>query len=313
MKVLRYIFISQVVFLSYNYVGAQQEQRAAVQPLSYTTSQESLLPVEKIQEMLQKPNFVTEIFPDDFFCLYSLLGVGKSVQYAPVFATSVFATFRQLAHGSPYFNPYVVRNLLQDLPDLLGNYLKKSSEKTSFFDSIKTNINNLMYSKFTCEYNSFKEAPEQFLQALAGDIAVIADDANLVGFQSPLVRFLELVISKTVWSPEEYKESWQFVKSTSDSLAALVDKNILTDINDFDGLTWALVQRYTVFLDMFVDSIPPDFYQEILTEIEHKDLVLFGLDDNKHNIIESKYALLSRKLFECKVRSGAIQKGIIFG
>lgn len=314
MKVLQYVFTLQIIFLCCSYLYTQEKNESTLYAQTYISPQESVLSLTNIQSAMENPNFATEIFPDDFSCLYGLLGLGKTMQYSPTFAVSVFTTFGHITHGSPYINAYAMRDLLKDLPDLLHNYLKNNSKNSSFIDSIKSNVNDFLYSKFTSKYTSFKNDPEKFLQTISGDVTVmIASDLNMAGLEVQLVRFLELAISKLIWSPEEYKESWESVKLMSEYLAELVNKNVLTNGNHFNDLSWALVQRYANYLGTFIETIPSSFYQEIRNEISQKDLILFGLDENKHTITQSKYALLNRKLFECEARSKAIEKGVILG
>jgi hypothetical protein len=135
------------------------------------------------------------------------------------------------------------------------------------------------------EYAEFKKDPAVFLQSIAGNIAFKAQQELFVDqLRMQIVRFLELALSKLVWSPEE----------------------------NLDDIYWSLVHRYSYFLRVCTDIIPDTFYRDVRADINTNKLVLFDLDQANGGIIESKFAHLNRVLFESEhARNKAITQGVL--
>ncbi len=284
--------------------------------ISTTISTDLFLSVDTIQKAMQDPYFATEILPNDFSYLWGLLTFGKNSQQPLIYARSVFKLFGNTIKGSDYINAYAFSDLITHLIEILQAYMRQTKQNGGLieYDVFKKEVNSLLYTKFSTEYDNFKKDPSTFLETLSGDIAFNAHQELTVDqLRMQVIRFLELAISKLVWSPQECNASWDLVKKISTDLAQLVETNIIADINDLDDIYWSLVHRYSYFMRIFTDTLPDTFYREIRHEINNTKLVLFDLDVKNGGISESKFAHLNRILFESEARSKAIEKGVLVG
>jgi len=106
-----------------------------------------------------------------------------------------------------------------------------------------------------------------------------------------LIRFLEVGLNKLVWSPKEADKSWESVKTMSHQLAALMEYNIINDLNDLDELYWSLLHRYRYFIELHSTDLSLSFYQQVKADIMNKNLMLLELEEQE-TFIESKASCL---------------------
>ena len=235
---------------------------------------------------------------------------------------SIFKLFSNILKGTEYINAYQFYLIVESLSRQLNTYMRL--EKTHsylrgnialyeeiFLDRFKAVTNNLLYAKFSTEFSLFKDSPDIFLENIAQEVMEIAkEEVDIAFLQQSLVKFLEVSISKLVWSPYDQEKTWESVKKISNQLAFLVEQNIISDLNDLDDLFWSLIHRYCYFIDVSSSMLPPSFYQAVRADIANQQLILLDLEE-QDKFIEPKIERLRRVLVQAEAKSRGHQEGII--
>ncbi len=271
---------------------------------------------------LRKPSYAQDILPNDFSYLQSMIEHGHRLPNRQEYLRSVMSIFSKIMMASPYINAYAFLGALEDLPGQLVPYFTCYKEvgsrqyrmgvDTDMFDRFKETVDNLLYIRFSSQYDIFKADPEKFLHGLAEQVVDMAkQELDTERLRITIKRFLELNISKLVWSPEEHDEIWDNVKSISRYLEVLMEKEIIVDLNDLDDMYWTLIHRFNYFLDITSTELPISFYQKIKKDI-YQDSSLKMLKLEEQDIcIQSKKEVFIASLLQAEARRRAFDIGVI--
>ncbi len=278
--------------------------------------------LEKNLIELKKPEFQKDILPHDFTYFIDLLQYGKKTEQERTYAYSLVRLFSNILKGAEYVNAdKFSTTLLKPLPDALKDYFITTKMETYFsnktlydaetLDRFKEVVNTMLYTRFSTEFEVFKRSPGEFLDILSDEIThVVEEEMSIEQLRQSFIRFLEIGLSKLVWSPEDGEKTWNSVKDISYQLATLVDNNILVDINDLDDLFWTLTYRYCYFLEIAGSDLPLEFFEKVKNDITAQELLFLELEE-EDNLFESKASYLTRSLFQAEVKSRAYKKGIV--
>lgn len=256
-----------------------------------------------------------------------LSGIDQFIAYARIvehpqnYLRTIFKMFGNKLKSCEFINCYELITVLNNIFDQLERYVKPERSSIylrnamllegTMFDRFQSVTNNLLYAKFSTEYETFKQDPELFLEHISYDIAHIAqEEVNIELMRQALIRFLETALSKVVWSPTEQEQTWTITKQLSHKLALLVERNILTDVNDLDDLFWSLVHRYCYFLDITTGMMHALTYHRIQEDVHANQNVLLELEE-QDDFVERKIACLSRALIQAEIKTRAQEQGII--
>lgn len=254
-------------------------------------------------------------------CLDQFIAYANVIEQPQMYLRSTFKLFSNKLKSCDYINPYQLLSILDQLFIQLDSYVKPERVQSylrnamllegNMFDRFQAVTNNLLYAKFSTEYETFKQDPDLFLEHISHDITQIAqEEVKIELMRQSLVRFLEISLSKLVWSPAEQEKSWDNVKRISNKLAFLVERNILTDVNDLDDLFWSLIHRYCFFLDITSGMMPSRVYQAIRDEISSQQLILLELEE-QDDFVERKGHCLNRTLIQAEIKTRAQEQGIL--
>lgn len=297
-------------------VAKKREADVIEQPAQTTPA--SLL--NSIQRELKDPNYRRDILPNNFSYLIQLLEYGHKTDQPRDYTQNVFSLFSKLLKGSEYVNSYVFGSLVEQLPHLLKKnfmYYKPGSpteqlalNDLDILDRLQHTVATCMYGKFSNEFNTFKENPDNFLDDLTKKIInATAQEMSIESLRQTVVRFLELGLGKLIWSANDHDRSWESLKTMSDRIATLMECNIIDDLNDLDELFWTLIHRYCYFLDLHTTELPIAFYEKVKQDISTQQLTLFDLEEQE-NFLQSKSQCLMHTLLtqEAKKRAFDYQK-----
>lgn len=297
-------------------VAKKKQADLVEQPVEITPA--SLL--QSIQRELKDPNYRREILPNNFSYLIQLLEYGCKTDQPRDYTQNVLSLFSKLLKGSEYVNSYVFGSLVEQFPRLLKKnfmYYKPGSpteqlalNDLDMLDRLQQTVTTCMYGKFTNEFNTFKENPDNFLDDLTKKIInATSEEMSIESLRQTVVRFLELGLSKLIWSAHDNERSWESLKTMSERIASLMEVNIIDDLNDLDELFWTLVHRYCYFLDLNSTELPISFYEKVKQDISIQQLALFDLEEQE-SFLQSKSQCLLHTLLtqEAKKRAYDYQK-----
>lgn len=256
-----------------------------------------------------------------------LSGIDQFIAYARIvehpqnYLRTIFKMFGNKLKSCEFINCYELTTVLNNIFDQLEKYVKPERAsaylrktmliESTMFDRFQSVTNNILYAKFSTEYETFKQDPEVFLEHISYEITHIAqEEITIELMRQALIRFLETALSKVVWSPIEEDQTWTITKHLSHKLALLVERNILTDVNDLDDLFWSLVHRYCYFLDVTTGMMKSATYHRIQEDIYANQNVLLELEE-QDDFVERKIACLSRALIQAEIKTRAQEQGII--
>ena len=268
--------------------------------------------IVSIQKELRTPEYRKEILPHDFSHFSHLISFGTSTNQPPAYVRSIIKLFSNMVKSPHYVNAYAFSGLLETLPEQLAPYFSFTESRAyitdsalydaTFVDRFKSTVNNLLYTKFSSEYDAFRQDPDLFLKRISNSIVTIAQE-ELVQEQlrQGIIRFCEIALSKLVWDPTAHEETWRITKKLGEQLASFLEYNILDDVNDLDDLHWTLLSRYCYFLELTTTDMPESFYQAVRNDLSAnaEDIVLFALKEQDY-IVEPKISYMQRTLLEAE-------------
>jgi hypothetical protein len=276
-----------------------------------------------IQKELRTPEYRKDVLPHDFSHLSHLIAYGAQGHQPPAYLRSIIKLFSNLIKSSHYVNAYAFSSLLNTIPEQLAPYfsLNQSSAyitdsalyDATFVDRFQSTVNNMLYAKFSNEYDSFRQNPNLFLQKISTHIAMIAQEEFMQEqLRQGIIRFCEIVLSKLVWDPAAHEETWRITKKISEQLASLLEYNILDDANDLDDLYWTLLNRYCYFVELTTGDMPESFYQSVRHDLRTNtdNIVLFALKEQDY-IVEPKLSYMQRTLIDAETTAYRHKAGLI--
>ncbi len=245
-----------------------------------------------IQKELQDPQYQSDILPHNFSYPRQLLRFGAQTKKSPEYAQQVLSLFSKLLKGSEYVNSYVYSDFIRELPDLLKPYLCGYQVESSgalllandmdMFDRLQKTVSHLVFNKFSQDFEVCKTNPRLFLDDLSNRIiATTTQEINIELLRQMVIRFLEVGLSKLVWSPRDEEKTWESVKTLSHNLAVLMEHNIISDLNDLDELYWSLLHRYRYFLELNSTAMSISFYETIKHDISSNKILLLDLEEQE--------------------------------
>lgn len=239
-----------------------------------------------------------------------------SVDSSRGYAQLIFDLFANKFKGTEYLAAYQFETFVADLPDCMQSsiniekvqqYLRNPYNNETLFNRFTSITHNILYQQFSTKYDQFKANPDQFLLSIAEEITDIARaEAEVELLRHTVVRFLEICLSKLVWSPHDDIKTWESVKRIANQMAFLVERNIITDINHLDDLYWSLLYRYCYFLDIAGPLLSNSFFQAIKDDIATHQLLFLELEE-QDPFMGSKLKHLQQTIMHTQARA-LIQK-----
>jgi hypothetical protein len=269
---------------------------------------------------LNRPDYCSDILPYDFSYLTKLLEYGKSTKKETEYADRVLRLYIRLIKGTPCINGYAFADLLERLPDLLKQYCTIKNKHLisspalldmDMFDRFKESVNGVLYNRFLTDYDAFKKDPDDFLHDISQQVLDLAqEEIAVLQLRNALMRFLEISISKLVWTPDNPVKAWDCTKKMSLELTNLAQQAIIEDVNELDDLFWSLTYRFSFFVDLFASDMSPAFFEVVHNDLTQKKLLLVNLEEQQ-DWLESKEKYLTRTLNTSKAKMLAYQNGIL--
>lgn len=258
----------------------------------------------------------TEFLPNDFSHILQFLQHGVDTQQGPAFAQSVFRLFTNKLKSASYVNAYAFLDLLIPLTNILQNYFVDYKPKS--IDSLKTTVNDVLYSSFLSQFDFFKRDPKTFfgnlsneiLNSLNRELTISEKEIRREQLRQAIVKFLEICSNKLIWSPEDSSNIWNSIKSISRRVTMMLKKNILKDIDQLDDLVWSLTHRLCFFIDLVGSDLPVSFYQNIRQDLIRKNTIISRLEEQEP-LISSKSDHLIQSITTGEAKSRAQQIGIV--
>jgi len=261
------------------------------------------------------PRYAQEILAHDFSHMAQFLNYGKKMGQKRAYVKSVIRLFTNKLKSTPFVNGYAFLQMLQQLRPLLGDYFIVF--KLGDLDPAKSAINDLLYSTFINQFDSFKEDPKLFFNSLSAQIVEslnsryeFTEDVSADELRKSLLLLIEIGLGKLVWAPQEEADTWELCKNISNEIATLVDSNIIADPDDLNDLYISLIERYCYFLDIANGDLSIDFFEKVKHSVASDSLLMLDMEEQEVGI-EPKAERLIRALAEGEAKVRAREMGLL--
>lgn len=259
-----------------------------------------------IEQTFNRQLYGQEILPNDFRHLLQFLHHGQK-SASKAYAKSVLKLFSNKLKSATYVNAYAFIHMLKHIGPMLEEYTKPAP--LLIFDQAKKQINDLLYNSFLAQFDLFKKDPDTFFTNISDSIVEqlrVAHEQDKqitqAHVQQAVVRFLDIGLSKLIWSPHEHELIWPSIKEIAQHLENLTEKDVIADADDLDDLYWTLVHRFSFFLDVANPDLPVCFYEKIKDDLATNQLLLCDLDEQEEHL-ESKGERLMQALLASEAKA----------
>lgn len=245
------------------------------------------------------PNFLS----DNQMHLCNLLENGNKLGKGSAWVRGTIRLIANKMKASSYINAYAFSELLDQLPGLLEPHFVIKTD--AMLGSLKDILYEIQYHSFKQNFPEFKANPEAFLSKLAEQLE---DAAEL---RRVMMVFLEIGLSKLIWSPDDQFGTWLSAKRIADQLAGLYEKTIVTDVEDLNSLCISLLERYCLFLDIAGAQIDVQTFEKIKDDVSVCHTPLLDIEEQEA-LLETKAQRLMRCLIELEAKARARESGMVY-
>lgn len=226
----------------------------------------------------------------------------------------VLGLFAQKLKATMYINGYAFCELLGQLPVLIKDQFAVNKEKEERLRSIKECIYHYLLSEFkTLKQNpdlALEQLSQQIYDLTMGTQATQIQDISIAKLQHITHSFLEISLNKLIWSPSDQQEIWFCVKEIAHHLEALLQNNIITDIEILDELYWSLIHRFCYMLELGGAELTDECFEIMNNDLITQKFSLWNLEE-RETFITSKIEHVRRALLQAQIKAKAYQAGII--
>jgi hypothetical protein len=284
-------------------------------PVKYSQSSIKCFIKHSYNNLAYAPKFLAFGFG---YHIVPLLSYAHLNQQPRAYIKSIIKLFGQKSKSTPYINAFSYFEFLETLPPLLSPYCVVQ-QKDYMLD--QESIKQCLYNFFLTDFNSLKTDPESAFNKLSVAIcqqlqqaAVIRkeqrQDISIKELQYDMFHFLEITLSKLIWSAQDQKSVWESVKAISAILTDLQQHNILPSLDSLDELFWTLISRFCYFLEIEGAELNEPAFHAISQDLASGDLLLWTLPE-REAYITTKAKSLKTALISAEIRSRAYKMGLI--
>lgn len=267
-----------------------------------------------LRNVYSRGEYCSEFLPHSFCHYFEFLEYGKKTEQDILYFLSSTRLFANKVKGVRYVTSYAVVDLVAQLPEYFEPFF--AAEEPSLFGSLKKTLVELLYDNFLEKFSIFKQNPDTFFDSISDDMVKIIDGSSIVQKQvdreqlrQTVMRFLEITLSKVIWSPIDQDDVWQSVKLIAKHMTRLKEKDIISQ-DDLDDLFKSLLERFCHFLDIAGSDLSPDVINKIKEDIHNGNLLMLELDEQE-DYIQTKSERLMTALGETEAKIIARSHGII--
>jgi hypothetical protein len=243
---------------------------------------------------------------------YSLSHMIQFLQYGiesgqnEQFAASVLNMFLQKIKAAPFVEAENFTEFLPKFTRAIKPYLEK--KEANFVNEMQVIIKDKLGKIFAQYFSYFQKNPDGFMTSLAEQIAkqtnksVTQQHVEVEHLKKDILRFIELVANKLVWSSQDDIQVWYTCTRLADECQICLDQNVLCNSEDLDDLCWSLVHRFCYFVELSHDSLSKDFFSKVAHDVKtNKNLTLIARPE-REDLMVPKAQQIERVIDQCKER-----------
>lgn len=221
---------------------------------------------------------------------------------------SVFYLFHHRLKESTWVNPWATLIFLEQLPEYIETMPNEYYQKLTL--ALKTELEKTLNDRAFL----LKDRRDQFYQETAermvSTLKTIERDGTLRDVQRSITLFLESMLNKIIWNPQEHADIWSTIKLITQKCEQLHLYGCLGNTDELNRLYWSLLYRFGYFIECSGGNLPLEFYQNIRDEIQ-KEKPSFLLLEESEEWLTTKESYLDTVLMKGHVKAHAYKQGIL--
>jgi len=318
----------KALFKNYQLPTLELQGRSATQPETTIKSQFNKSLSNYIQDVYNKRGYADTLSQDGTHII-ELLELGNELNLDITTVYTCLRLFYNKIKACELVDDTVIIQVLNSMPFLLERFFHEDTQpenKLLNLDFLKKMTQDMIFAQFTNHFSLFETQPQTFIanlseqitQAMAEEvekIKQITTKQNETMFMKTrlrqmVIRFFELSINKSVWQMHSYEGIWNSFLTIANGLQLLGIHKIIDHMDDLDDLLWSLVHRFAFFLDLRGSTLPPQFFEEVESDLE-SGAVFFLEDAELDEAIKNKKDVFIEALIHAKAKSIAFRQGIL--
>lgn len=268
-----------------------------------------------LKNIFNHPLYATEYLPHNFSHFIQFIQDGKRNKQPRSYMEAAIRLFMNKMKSCRYISAYAFDEMLDHAPYILKEYCIITQQE-SFFTKATKAIKDTLYQFFMNKFAYFKEDPDSFFDDMTkamsnGFEADVQTHIECEEVRQMMIRFLEIGLTKLVWSPHDQLDTWQSAKEIAQKLALLHEHDMINQ-DELDDLYRTLLESYCHFLDIAGSELSLHTLNTIRDEIAAGGIPLIDLEEQEE-VLQSKANRLQLSLVETEAKVRARLQGIITG
>lgn len=224
--------------------------------------------------------------------MIQFLDYGTSAHQTEAFAASVVKLFMQKVKATPYVDAESFVEFLPKLATAIKPYLEK--KEATFLQDMQNVLKERLVNVFSKYFSYFQQNPDGFMTALAEQIAkqtnhqYTVQHVEIAQLKKDILRFIELCANKLVWSSKDDLQVWYVCNKLAQEAQQCLDQNVISNQDALDDITWSLIHRFCYFIELAAPTLSKDFYDQVLSDLKTKPLVLTALEEQEDAIVTKR-------------------------
>lgn len=248
-------------------------------------------------------NYIDKFLPLNFDHMIDFLDHVQKTEEPRAYIKSVVKLFGQKLKSANFINSFAFLELLEKII-LLSPYFESSSDIEKQKAVIRENLVSLLNTRESLSFNL-----DQMTDDLYNVIINLDQEKEVYHLQYVVHQFLEIGLSKLIWSYIDQENCWESVKLIACQLEQMQGKNIITH-EMLNELYWTLISRFKYFLDIAGTELNSQAYYSLNLDLENDNLALWALSEKEPYILP-KREFLRQAVINSSISARACQEGII--
>lgn len=243
-----------------------------------------------------------------FIHVTDFLDHGKKHNKPYSYYESVFNLFHHRLKEGSWVNPYAALVFLDQLPE----YIETMPDQ--YYQKLTQTLKAELEKKLNDRAFLLKDRSDQFYQEAAEHMVTtfktIERDGTLKDVQRSITLFLEGVLNKIIWNPQEQVDIWKSIKLIAQKVEQLRIYGCIGTADEVNRLLWSLLYRFGYFIECTGGGLPLEFYQNIREDLQ-KDKPSFLTLEESEEWLTSKEKYLESVLMKGEIKAFAYKQGIL--
>tara|TARA_Y100000588_G_scaffold395291_1_gene522476 strand:- start:5428 stop:6435 length:1008 start_codon:yes stop_codon:yes gene_type:complete len=240
----------------------------------------------------------TQYLPYNLSHMIQFLDYGRQTEQTEAFAASVIKLFMQKVKATPYIDAESFVEFLPKFADAMKPYLEKKD--AAFLGEVQAVLKDRLTNVFSKYFSYFQRNPDGFMNSLSEQLAkqtnqlCTTQHVEIAELKKDVLRFIELCANKLVWSSKDDLQVWYVCNKLAYEVQQCLEKGVISGPESFDDGCWSLIHRFCYFLELSAPTLSPEFYDQVLSDLKTKPLILTAADEQEDNITSKRAHLISR-------------------